>query len=105
MRTKRFLQLLSLASLCLLLTSCIDSKVPLSDPDKSKTHGMCARKRLSVDDGCEDERDRRRNVLEHADGDEGESARGGVKEQKRNGGDDARQRQVGMFPERGADQR
>lgn len=36
MRTKRFLQLLSLASLCLLLTSCIDSKVPLSDPDKSK---------------------------------------------------------------------
>ena len=36
MTTNRILQLLSMAAMCLLFTSCFDSKVPLSDPDKSK---------------------------------------------------------------------
>jgi hypothetical protein len=36
MKTTRILQLFSLAALCLLLTSCFDSKTPLSDPEKSK---------------------------------------------------------------------
>ncbi len=36
MKTKRVFFLMSLVVLCLLLTSCSDSTVPLSDPDKSK---------------------------------------------------------------------
>ena len=36
MATKRILRLLSMAATCLLFTSCFDSKVPLSDPGKSK---------------------------------------------------------------------
>ena len=36
MKTKRLAQLLSMAAVSLLLTSCFDSKVPLSDPHKSK---------------------------------------------------------------------
>jgi len=36
MPTTRILQLLPLAAMCLLYTSCFDSKVPLSDPGKSK---------------------------------------------------------------------
>lgn len=36
MTTTRILKLLPLAALCLLFTSCFDSKVPLSDPGKSK---------------------------------------------------------------------
>ena len=36
MKTKHFLQLLSMAAFCLLFTSCFDSKVPLSDPTESK---------------------------------------------------------------------
>jgi hypothetical protein len=34
MTTNRIPQLLPLAATCLLFTSCIDSKVPLSDPNK-----------------------------------------------------------------------
>lgn len=36
MTTKRTVQFLLVAGTCLLLTSCFDSKVPLSDPGKSK---------------------------------------------------------------------
>ena len=36
MPTNQILRLLPMAALCLLLTSCFDSKVPLSDPGKSK---------------------------------------------------------------------
>jgi len=36
MPTNRILKLLPMAALCLLFTSCFDSKVPLSDPGKSK---------------------------------------------------------------------
>lgn len=36
MTTNRILQLLTMAATCLLFTSCFDSKVPLSDPAKSK---------------------------------------------------------------------
>lgn len=36
MKAKRILQLLSLATFCLLLTSCFDSKVPLSDASTAK---------------------------------------------------------------------
>jgi hypothetical protein len=43
--------------------------------------------------------------LEHADGDEGESTRGRVKEKERNRCDDARQREVKVVSERGVDQR
>jgi hypothetical protein len=38
MQTTRFCTLPSLVAVCLLLTSCFDSKVPLSDPDDSKTN-------------------------------------------------------------------
>ena len=37
MGAKRSFQLLSVAALSLLLTSCFDSKVPLSDPQKAKS--------------------------------------------------------------------
>ena len=36
MKTNRILQLIPVAALCLLFTSCVDSKVPLSDPNMSK---------------------------------------------------------------------
>lgn len=36
MTTNRILQLISMVATCLLFTSCFDSKVPLSDPGKSK---------------------------------------------------------------------
>ena len=36
MTTNRLLRLLSMAATCLLFTSCIDSSVPLSDPNTSK---------------------------------------------------------------------
>jgi len=42
MKAKRTLQLLSMAAVSLLLTSCFDSKVPLSDPHKSKADDRLA---------------------------------------------------------------
>jgi hypothetical protein len=52
MKTKHFLQLLSMAAFCLLLTSCFDSKVPLSDPGKSNADQRLAGIwRLRNDDG------------------------------------------------------
>lgn len=52
MATKRILQLLPMAATCLLFTSCFDSKVPLSDPGKSKTDQRLAGVwRLGNDDG------------------------------------------------------
>jgi hypothetical protein len=37
MRTNRILTVVSMTAFCLLLTSCFDSKTPLSDPHKSKS--------------------------------------------------------------------
>jgi hypothetical protein len=52
MKTARIPGLLSLAALCLLLTSCFDSKVPLSDPGDSKPDQRLADVwRLRNDDG------------------------------------------------------
>jgi hypothetical protein len=52
MATKRILQLLSMAATCLVFTSCFDSKVPLSDPGKSKADQRLAGVwRLGNDDG------------------------------------------------------
>ena len=52
MATKRILQLLSMAATCLLFTSCFDSKVPLSDPGRSKADQRLAGAwRLGNDDG------------------------------------------------------
>ena len=36
MTTNHILQLLPMAAMCLLFTSCIDSSVPMSDPNTSK---------------------------------------------------------------------
>jgi hypothetical protein len=52
MATKRTLQLLSMAVICLLFTSCSDSQAPLSDPVKSKADQRLAGVwRLRNDDG------------------------------------------------------
>ena len=52
MKTTRICGLLSLAALCLLLTSCFDSNVPLSDPGKSKPDERLAGNwQLRNDDG------------------------------------------------------
>ena len=52
MTTNRLLRLLSMAATCLLFTSCIDSSVPLSDPNTSKADERLAGNwRLRNDDG------------------------------------------------------
>jgi hypothetical protein len=53
MTTNRILQLLPMAAMCLLFTSCFDSKVPLSDPAKSKAdERLVGVWRLRNDDGA-----------------------------------------------------
>ena len=50
--TNRILRLLPMAATCLLFTSCIDSNVPLSDPNKSKADERLAGNwQLRNDDG------------------------------------------------------
>jgi hypothetical protein len=52
MTTNRILQLISTAATCLLFTSCMDSKVPLSDPNKSKAdERLTGNWQLRNDDG------------------------------------------------------
>jgi hypothetical protein len=52
MTTNRILRLLPMAAMCLLFTSCMDSKVPLSDPSKSKADERLAGNwQLRNDDG------------------------------------------------------